>query len=184
MLRRSISLHQEVSGVVQQAVVYNTQRRQLSSHLFPNKMWKKWGLIIVAFTPIKVWPDTYYITESFLPFQCKAFDKYLQFSEINRNYDCGHVENVISVNVNTYMDVEITFHHTFNSIPAVSPILLANTTGDTPLKIKAIVVKNSVSKTGCTIRIFNYNSIGIGIYLDCNITIKPITIHHLCNMKN
>lgn len=90
----------------------------------------------------------------------------ISVAALNRNYDCGHVENVISVNVNTYMDVEITFHHTFNSIPAVSPILLANTTGDTPLKIKAIVVKNSVSKTGCTIRIFNYNSIGIGIYLD------------------
>ena len=35
--------------------------------------------------PIKVWPDTYYITESCMLFQCKAFDKYLQFSEINRN---------------------------------------------------------------------------------------------------
>ena len=36
--------------------------------------------------PIKVWPDTYYITESCMPFQCKAFDKYLQFSEINRKW--------------------------------------------------------------------------------------------------
>lgn len=35
--------------------------------------------------PIKVCPDTYYITESCMLFQCKAFDKYLQFSEINRN---------------------------------------------------------------------------------------------------
>lgn len=66
--------------------------------------------------------------------------------------DGGH-ESMGSINTNSYADKSITFHQTFASAPNVTACL--STTGTAGNIGNVSVAVNNISKTGCTVRVFN-----------------------------
>jgi len=97
-------------------------------------------------------------------YQMCEFDDHIDFKKPTINHyplrviESGYEDTITAVSGNSYVDIPITFNHTFTNNPNISLTLVSSSTAGAFGSVTITVLPSSVSTTGFTARVFNAGS--------------------------